>query len=94
MVIHGFIWLDWVEEKLLTKHSASIEEVEEVFKNRPKFLKKEKGRVEGENLYNALGRTDVGRYLSVFFIYKRNRQALILSARDMDQKERKRYAHK
>lgn len=94
MVIYGFIWLDWVEEKLLTKHSVSIEEVEEVFKNRPKFLKKEKGSVEGENLYNALGRTNVGRYLSVFFIYKRNQKALILSARDMDQKERRKYAHK
>ena len=94
MVIDGFIWLDWVEEKLSAKHNVSIDEVEEIFENMPKFLKKEKGKVEGEHLYNALGRTEAGRYLSVFFIYKRNQRALILSARNMDQKERRRYANK
>jgi len=41
-----------------------------------------------------LGRTEAGRYLAVFFIHKRTGAALILSARDMDRKERKIYAAK
>ena len=54
----------------------------------------EKGRIAGEDLYMALGQTDAGRYLSVFFIRKEGRLALIISARDMDTKERKRYGRK
>ena len=90
MVIEGFIWLDWVVNKITQKHNIDIEEVEEVFRNRPKFFKKEKGRVEGEHLYNALGQTDSGRY----FIYKATKHALIVSARDMNQKERRSYVKK
>jgi uncharacterized DUF497 family protein len=33
-------------------------------------------------------------HLVVFFIYKLSRVALVLSARDMDDKERKRYGRK
>lgn len=40
------------------------------------------------------GQTDAGRYLIVFFIYKSPGSALVLSARDMDSKERRRYEHK
>lgn len=54
----------------------------------------EKGRVKGEDLYSALGRTDGGRYLSVFFILKENKQALVITARDMKESERRRYAKK
>ena len=45
----------------------------------------------GEDLYVAMGQADSGRYLVVFFIRKFPNIALILSARDMDRKERKRY---
>ena len=45
----------------------------------------------GENVYAALGRTDSGRYLIVVFVYRKDKQALILSARDMTQSERRRY---
>ena len=51
-----------------------------------------KGHFRGEDVYRAFGQTDAGRYLVVFFIYKTSREALILSARDMDDKERKSYA--
>jgi uncharacterized DUF497 family protein len=51
-----------------------------------------KGRYRGEDVYRALGQTDAGRYLTVFFIHKLTHEALILSARDMDDKERKGYA--
>lgn len=48
----------------------------------------------GEHLYLALGITDSGRYLSVYFVYKKNKKALIVTARNMTVKERRRYAKK
>ncbi len=42
-------------------------------------------------MYAGYGRTDAGRYLTVFFIHKPGGLALIISARDMDEKERRRY---
>jgi len=44
--------------------------------------------------HNALGKTKDGRYLSVFFIKKINNKALIITARDMNQHERRRYEKK
>ena len=69
-------------------------EVEEVLTGKPRIFKKELGKVEGEDLYNALGRTENGRYLSVFFIKKLGNRALIITARDMDRNERRRYEKK
>ena len=57
-------------------------------------FRKEKGKVEGEHLYNALGKTEAGRFLSVFFIKKFGNKALIVTARDMNKSERKRYGKK
>jgi len=88
------IWLEEIVEKLERKHRVSVEEVTQVFLHRPRFFFKERGRVEGEHLYNALGRTDGGRYLSVFFIYKKDGNALIITARDMTEKERRSHAKK
>ena len=57
----------------------------------PLFRKVQKGHVPGEDVYAALGQTEAGRYLIVYFVYKATREALILSARDMDASERKAY---
>jgi hypothetical protein len=89
MKIDGFIWGEEIVDKLKWKHNLTPDEVEEIFKNKPRFLKKEKGKVEGEDLYNALGQTESGRYLTVFFIYKYSQQALIVTARDMNLKEQR-----
>lgn len=51
----------------------------------------ERGKVRGEDLYTALGQTDAGRHLIVFFIHKTSGEALIISARDMTQKDRRQY---
>ncbi len=92
MKITDFIWLEQFVEKLLVKHDVEQYEVEDVFYNRPRIEKASKGKVQGENVYRALGQTDNGRYLIVIFIYKPSEQkALVISARDMDRKERKRY---
>ncbi len=94
MYIDDFIWLPDFVEKLLIKHGVSQDEVEEVFFNQPRFRFVEKGNRPGENVYSASGQTDAGRYLIVFFILKPHNAALILSARDMDRKERRRYEQK
>ena len=61
---------------------------------RRKFRFVEKGEREGEDVYMALGQTEGGRYLTVLFIHKATNEALILSARDMAEKERKLYGRK
>lgn len=94
MKITGIIWLEEIVEKLARKHAVEQAEVREVLSNSPRFRFIEKGHRRGENVYAAYGQTDAGRYLVVFFIHKPNHQALILSARDMTDSERKRYEKK
>ncbi|HSK74711.1 MAG TPA: BrnT family toxin, partial [Pyrinomonadaceae bacterium] len=90
MKISGFIWLEEIVQKLIWKHSVEGEEVREIFLNKPKFLFIEKGHRKGENVYAAFGKTDAGRYLVCFFVYKKDNRALVLSAREMTDTERKR----
>ena len=94
MRIDNFIWLPAIVDKIQWKHSVVPEEAEEVFFNQPKFRFVEIGHRKGDNVYSASGQTDGGRYLTVFFVFKKPDSALILSARDMDQKERRRYERK
>ena len=92
MIIEGFIWFADIADKLETKHRVTTSEVENIFTKKPLFNKIKKGHVKGEDLYRALGQTDSGRYLTVFFIYKETHEALVISARDMADKEKKNYA--
>jgi uncharacterized DUF497 family protein len=94
MNIEGILWLRTIVDKLAFKHHVETDGVEEVFSGKPKFRFIEKGEREGENVYMALGQTEAGRYLTVLFIYKKTKEALILSARDMAEKERKMYGRK
>ena len=94
IVIDDFIWLPQIVDKLMSKHDLSPEEVEEVFFNHPRFRFHEKGHVRDEDMYTAFGRNSSGRYVIVFFLLKPSRRALIISARDMEPSERKRYERK
>ncbi|NJL28230.1 MAG: BrnT family toxin [Thermoanaerobaculia bacterium] len=92
MKIRGVLWLESVVEKLEVKHGVVAAEVEEVFASVGLRVRKmSRGRFRGEDVYRALGTTVPGRHLAVFFIYKHSREALVLSARDMDAKERRSY---
>ena len=91
MKIKSIIWLPEVIEKLDVKHDVIVEEVEEVFELGPVFRRGPRGKRQGENLYKAYGQTETGRYLFIVFIHKLNHKALILSARDMTDKERRLY---
>lgn len=94
MKITGFIWLEDIVQKLLWKHAVTRKDVSETFANSPRFRFVEKGHRLGENVYAAFGQTDGGRYLSIFFVYKNDRRALVLSAREMTDSEQRRYAKK
>ncbi|HZF40838.1 MAG TPA: BrnT family toxin [Blastocatellia bacterium] len=94
MKITGVIWLRSVVDKLAWKHNVMTDEVEEVFNGSPRYRFIEKGDVKGEDLYTALGQTEAGRYLIVYFVRKSSGEALIISAREMTKNERKRYEKK
>ncbi len=94
MQIDRVIWLDTVVEKIAEKHSVSPEEVEEVLRNAPRFRRGPKGKRLGEDLYYAFAQTDEGRYLFIVFIFKGRRRALVLSARDMENDERRWFQEK
>ena len=91
MYIAELIWLPDIIDKLDWKHNVKPEEVDELLFGNPVYRKAQRGHVPGEDVYAATGQTESGRYLIVFFIYKTTQEALILSARDMDSKERRQY---
>jgi len=93
--ILNIIWLQKIVDKLKQKHHVSIDEVEEIFPSSgTRFMFVEKGDIPGEDVYSALGQTEAGRFLIVFFVYKKTKEALVISARDMDSKERRLYEKK
>ena len=94
MKVTGFIWLEEIVQKLIWKHSVETQEVREIFLNNPRFRFVEKGHRKDENVNAAFGQTDAGRYLTCYFVYKKDNRVLILSARDMTDAERKRYGRK
>ncbi|RME60119.1 MAG: BrnT family toxin [Caldilineae bacterium] len=92
MDIRGVIWLAQFVEKLESKHNVSTSEVEDVLLSTRWIRRVQRGDVRGEDLYVALGQTQAGRYLAVFFVWKKSGDVLPISARDMDRKERRLYA--
>jgi uncharacterized protein len=94
MYVADIIWLPEIMDKLEWKHQVAPSEVEDILFGQPLQRKVQGGHVPGEDVYAALGRTNAGRYLVVFFVHKRSREALIISARDMNARERRLYEHR
>lgn len=94
MEITDLIITSEILDKLIWKHNVTEREVRQVFLDKPRYRFIENGRYGDEHLYLALGITDSGRYLAVYFVYKKNKKALIISARDMTEAERRKYAKK
>ena len=86
--IEGFIWLEWIEEKIITKHGVQPYEVEEAFFNAPRKIRRMRA-----DKYQLVGRSDSGRYLSVVFVWE-ERQVKVITARDMTDAERHFYNRK
>lgn len=91
MRINGFVWLEGFVEKLERKHGVATHEAEAIFGGAPYVTRIGRGQVQGEDVYRALGQTEDGRYLAVFFVLKQGGRALVISARDMERIERREY---
>ena len=86
----GFQWDKGNSLKSWLKHYVSEGEAEQAFFNEPILLVMDAGHSQAENRYLALGYTDEGRRLFIVFTI---RKALVrvISARDMNRKERIEY---
>jgi uncharacterized DUF497 family protein len=95
MQIKTIICPEHIEAKLEAKHNVTCREARQVLLSRPRIRFAEEGHTEGEDVYVAFGQTWDGRYLSVFFIYKPTTKiAVVISARDMNNRERRAYGRK
>ena len=89
----GCIGFDWDEGNLLKnweRHRVSASECEQVFFNRPLVAIPDEEHSGEEVRFYALGQTDSGRHLFVVFTVRSNR-IRVISARDMNRRERKVY---
>ena len=86
----GFDWDKGNSEKNWIKHKVSRFESEEVFYNEPFFVYDDKIHSIDENRFYILGQTNEDRKLFIVFVI-RNNNIRIISARDMNKKERKVY---
>lgn len=91
MVITQIIWKAQFVEKLAEKHGVAVTEAEEVLRSKPHIRKVSRGHVKGEHVYAAYGQSAAGRYVVVFYIRKVTGAILPISARDMDDAERRYY---
>lgn len=87
-LIEGFDWDDGNARKSLDKHSVTQAEAEQVFAGEPLTVRDVK-HSETEARFNVLGETADGRLLHVTFTLRANNTKIrIVSARDMNRKER------
>ena len=91
MWLKEIIWIDKYIAKIQKKHNFIVEDVEEALLSDALFCRARRGKVKGEDVYVAYGKTQNGRYLFIVLIYKSPVKGLIISARDMTIKERRYY---
>jgi uncharacterized DUF497 family protein len=89
----GFQWDRGNTNKNLTKHNVENWECEQAFLNRPLLVLDDPKHSVSEERWAAFGRTDADRFRVVIFT-KRNDLIRIISARDMNERERKFYHEK
>jgi uncharacterized DUF497 family protein len=90
--IQGFQWDEGNGRKSADKHRVSQSEAEETFSNEPLLVDSDTLHSQAEPRYNALGHTDDNRFLHVTFaLCDQGRLIRVISARDMNRKERTRY---
>lgn len=90
--ITGFDWDDGNSRKSTDKHAVYQAEAENVFFNDPLIIVEDAKHSVAEQRLNALGRTFQGRLLHVTFTLRADRTLIrIISARDMNRKERNYY---
>jgi uncharacterized DUF497 family protein len=86
----GFYWDDGNRDKNWIRHKVSTTECEDVFFNLPMLFHDDIKHSQSEFRYFVLGHTHNNRYLFVSFTQRQN-NIHVISARDMNKKERKLY---
>jgi|SRR5579863_1499505 len=90
--IVGFDWDDGNSRKSADKHDVSQAEAESVFFSDPLIVLEDPKHSKEEQRFHALGRTIRGRGLHVTFTLRENGTLIrVISARDMNRKERQLY---
>ncbi len=89
----GFQWDEGNLDKNWQLHQVSNGECEELFFNLPLMIAVDNKHSQTEQRYYALGRTDANRWLFIAFT-ARDDLIRVISARDMNRKERRKYANR
>jgi uncharacterized DUF497 family protein len=86
----GFKWDRGNLDKNLVKHKVENWECEQIFFNAPLLVLEDPSHSRAEKRWAAFGQTDAGRFLVVIFT-KRGDLLRVISARNMNRKEREFY---
>lgn len=90
--IVGFDWDDGNSRKSADKHDVSQAEAESIFFGDPLIVIEGSTHSRAEQRFHSLGKTARGRALHVTFILRGDGTLIrVISARDMNRKERQRY---
>ena len=89
----GFDWDKGNLEKSWLKHGVRQNESEAVFVDRESIVSEDPKHSQIEKRWLLLGKTKQGKYLAVVFT-KRQNKIRVISARPMNQKERRLYEKK
>lgn len=88
-----FEWDKGNQEKNFLKHKVTIKEIEEAFESEDKFLFIDSKHSQKEDRMMLWGITNDERKLSIIFT-QRKEKIRVISARDMNKKERRAYEEK
>lgn len=88
-----FNWDTGNKEKNLVKHQVDYHECEQVFFNKPLHILRDKKHSQKEKRYIAVGKTKKWRQLFISYTVGNN-QIRVISARDLNKKERNIYGQK
>jgi uncharacterized DUF497 family protein len=92
--ITGFDW-DHGNSRKNEKHGVTPAEAEQVFADGRILIAEDIGHSEAEARYQALGKTPASRHLHISFTLRQDGALIrVISARDMNRKERARYEAK
>ena len=91
--ISGFEWDKGNKIKNLTRHSVSQDECEETFFDSNREIQKDLLHSANEERYILLGHTKYKRLLYIVFTIRKEK-VRVISARDINKKERKLYEEK
>jgi hypothetical protein len=89
----GFQWDEGNSDKNWYLHQVTNSECEEIFFNIPLIVARDSQHAANEQRYYVLGRTDADRWLFIAFTV-RNNLIRVISARDMNQTETRKYAER